>query len=759
MAKKTAPKGIGYINDQAEFRTLVRQVADIINSAFARSGDNAVAINTVKSEIDSFVGRGRQRFTKTDVYQVAYLMFHPIVKALQERNNVTFKDTQVNTLVAKLMTEGQYGNPSVVRRQTTTDKISELKRRLFESSTNIYSATSFFLTETSRTFLINVAERMLVRGTRSTTTTRVSNRTRRTTSPTTRTTTPAAPQVTQTTAARAATTSPTSSNLNAELAELRTMFGLFATAITQGTDPQAKKKLFISLIPYLKIKLKIKFNVPNSNNDLAAFELKTLFQNIYSDLYFNNLGAYNTALVNAIELMGYALTGNRVTAAKRIVPNLTGGGLSMGYFTRPYINDIVREFDYRRIQGTLFYKLFNPSNNTNQFITKIVRLAERGVIDRDVIRDLFGLGNVLVATMPYLPGYIQEGGTTAPQTSAISVPQLNRNATPSRAEVNATPEGAVTDLVKEAKFKNTLGIEIEYQEVSFGELKKALTAAKIDVWPRYLEYHQSCNYDKYKQWRIMHDGSVKDRFKNAYPRNIYNSSSSTESDIMFGECVSPILVGERGLLQLIRVLNVMTKLGATNNLSTGIHIHLGIRDRNQPYGITYKGLRNFMINYMGFEKIIDAYVREARRQNKHAYTPSPIADFFPDKRVVGGGLENLTYRDLEGLSNKFNAMNDAEFISYATRKLMRGKINAGSNNLKFSFEIRQHGGTIERDTLIGWILFMNFLCVFSEKKIATKFTWKNLSENILPKQLASFWENRITDMTGTKPDDFNGPSK
>jgi hypothetical protein len=31
------------------------------------------------------------------------------------------------------MTEGEYGNPSVVRRQTTDAKLTELKRRLFPS--------------------------------------------------------------------------------------------------------------------------------------------------------------------------------------------------------------------------------------------------------------------------------------------------------------------------------------------------------------------------------------------------------------------------------------------------------------------------------------------------------------------------------------------------------------------------------------------------------------------------------------------------
>jgi hypothetical protein len=83
---------------------------------------------TSKEALMNLVGRTRQSFTKTDVYQVSYLMFYSILNDTAEAQNRTFKETQVNTLVAKLMTEGEYGNPSVVRRQTTDAKLTELKR-------------------------------------------------------------------------------------------------------------------------------------------------------------------------------------------------------------------------------------------------------------------------------------------------------------------------------------------------------------------------------------------------------------------------------------------------------------------------------------------------------------------------------------------------------------------------------------------------------------------------------------------------------
>jgi hypothetical protein len=199
MAKKKTTQGIGYINNRTEFDSLVTKVASIITEEFNGTSHNATAINNVKRSIDNLVGRTRQSFTKTDVYQVSYLMFYPILKELARTENRTFKETQINTLVAKLMTEGEYGNPSVVRRQTTDAKILTLRAELFPSLVGGIVAFAnyvyYSLTGAQQRDLISVAQRILVRGSRSTTTTRVSNRTRRTTTPrstTPRATTPAA---------------------------------------------------------------------------------------------------------------------------------------------------------------------------------------------------------------------------------------------------------------------------------------------------------------------------------------------------------------------------------------------------------------------------------------------------------------------------------------------------------------------------------------------------------------------------------------
>lgn len=347
--------------------------------------------------------------------------------------------------------------------------------------------------------------------------------------------------------------------------------------------------------------------------------------------------------------------------------------------------------------------------------------------------------------------------STTPQVEVFTAqPSIQtppaRTQTPERiTQATETQVGSeLLGLVRDSKFKNTLGIEIEYWDASFRELKAEFDKVKIPLYPRFLGYHESVNYDKYKEWRIMRDGSLRDRFG--------NGSSGADTG---GEIVAPILVGERGLMTLARVLNVCQKVGITNNNSTGVHVHFGVKGytgaNRFEHAYDLKTIRNFICNYIGFEKIIDAYMRRSRRRNQNGYTSSPVLDIWRNKRLRDNArdYDDVTLAEIQELSSRLNAMSDSAFTSWANSTLSRGKINPHSNGLAFSIEIRQHGGTHEKDTLLGWILFLHYLFELSKRRVATKFTWKNLRDNVLPKPLWSFMENRIIDMTGQIPDVYD----
>jgi hypothetical protein len=339
MAKKKTTQGIGYINNTTEYRSLVSTVADILAESF-RNPDNAQAINKVKQRIDNLVGRGRQNFTKTDVYQVSYLVLYPIVKAVQERNNRSFKNTQVNTLVAKLMTEGEYGNPSVVRRQTTDAKFLELKRRLFPQVSNLFDHTLDMLSGEQRNGLIDVARRILVRGSRSTTTTRVSNRTRRTTTP--RSTTP-----------RATTPAPAPSQVTESSSPVNATFVVVERQVRQlNVDTsEGKKLLLLKVMVYFKLVAREKINplvASTPNTQLNNVNLRQIMSDTFIPLQAMRPEGTKD-IRHCIELISYGLYGNRINQAKRILPYQQWRSQSTGYFSRAYINNLSREYRYNTI--------------------------------------------------------------------------------------------------------------------------------------------------------------------------------------------------------------------------------------------------------------------------------------------------------------------------------------------------------------------------------------------------------------------------
>lgn len=779
--KPSTQEGIGYINNPDRFfnlyTTLVRTIGDFADTSL----NTQEKVNSTKNFVDALVGRSRGNYTKTDVYQILFLAS---LGAMQNAiGEVPF--TKVNTVVAKLTTEGQYGNTGVVRRQTTLEKFRELFSRVFNiqiqddsklrrmanstwdsNTSNIPSAGNFL------TFIVSLSQR----GQRGTTTTRVSNRTRRTTSTPARTTTPSTPA--STTSTPAWTTSTPNLNL-LSVSQLRQedqlgkwyrivagRGGIIGNANQVPTPTQRMGYLTLIFRYLLHKRVSTYTESARVSQSVIASTMNDVFNGIQGQ--FSNGDRFLTLaewdlIMDRIMALGFVLSRYRINSAKKIVALLRGKSKADASRLTVRVANTSSQYN---IDKMVFSAFMNDNTRSTLFAEQMfidIVVAERYYAPSRVMEVLNGRQSTnfipaMLGFAPYTDGTSTSSATTtAPAQTSVTQTQVTRNSTPTTSDRNAVQGDAISTLVRDAKFKNTLGIEIEYYGASFRELKEGFRKAKVSLYPYYLGYHQSCNYDKFKDWRIMSDSSIRDRF-----------GRSGNRDADSGEVVSPILVGEKGLLTLVRVLNAMKLVGVTNNNSTGLHIHLGIKTSTNPNGMTYQALRNFICNYIGFEKIIDAYVRPTRRQNIHStYTPSPIVDIWRDKKVKErdadgyeretGEIKAVTYSEIKELSDRLNAMTDSEFRNWATSTLRRGKINPHSNGLAFSFEIRQHGGTIEKDTILGWIMFMHYLCELSKKRLSKSFTWNNLEKDVLPKSLSAFWENRIVDMTGQIPDKFDGP--
>lgn len=728
MAKKTAPQGIGTINSVIEYRDLVNKVAIIIREAFEFAPNTPSAINRVKTEIDSLVGRGRSNFTKTDVYQVSFLMFFSIVRRIQNANNVTFKETQVNTLVAKLMTEGQYGNPSVVRRQTTSAKLLELRDRLFPGE-DLIGITVSLLTGAQRTALTSIARTILVRGTRSTSTQRVSNRTRRTTAPTTTTTptttprtttprtttprtttprttapaapaTPAAPQVTQTTGQVEA--------YQVENIRERTelLYGIRENVIRFGRTSDKKIKLQ-TMANAVRYQLLFDIALNSLDEPVVLQDLQKVMLNVVTRIGDNYNPANQTdKYLEGINYLGYTiylLCAGKINTAKKIdlllFSRQTRAELSQEIFNLGIGSNSVtvfRNFTYfmggRNSIYTLINQIANPSSRN--FRQRVLTEQIRESISNFVRPLTTTTPRTAVPRIPRTPRTTRTARTTPASTQQV-VDNNPRSTTP--------PEASVTPaLIREIPFTGTVGLEVEYYGVPKRILEDKLTAGGVQA--RESAYtHAVTPY-----WKLTEDSSAVGKYA--------------------GEMVSPILKGKAGLVEMRKCINICQGAGMLVNKSGGMHVHFGMQ------GVSVQSIVNIITNYYNLQPIIDKMLHKWRRGTGWGspFTASQInklqsATTMNDIYNAISGSDRTWVRSDNRNQARYHAINVFCYLVYGT------------------IEFRQYTSVLEPDTTIMWVYFLHFLIEASKKKQLTRFTWTNV-ENFLPKKVATFWANRIYEL-------------
>lgn len=716
MAKKTAPQGIGTINSVIEYRDLVQKIAIIIREAFELAPNTPSAINRVKTEIDSLVGRGRGNFTKTDIYQVSFSMFFSIVRRIQNENNVTFKETQVNTLVAKLMTEGQYGNPSVVRRQTTSAKLLELRDRLFPGE-DLLGMTVSLLSGAQFTALTSIARTILVRGTRSTSTQRVSNRTRRTTTPTTttptttpRTTTPrtTTPRTTTSRTTTPRTTTPattaTPSTGQVEAYQIQDVGNsaelLYAVRenITRFDRTNDKKIKLQTMANAFRYQLLLQIGGRDSDIILAIEDLRQSVRVVITKIGekynpANERAKYSTA-INYLGFTLYLLCAGKINTAKKLHPSLfsrlTRADLSRKIFDLGIGNNSVTIF-------ANFTSFVGGSSRIYDLVNKIVSASTRvtALEMRNTIGGFVGrtTGPTATVTEIDVPGF------TVPRTTPASTRQVVDN----NPRSTTPPESSVTTaLIREIPFTGTVGLEVEYYGVPKTILEDKLTAGGVNA-KRTGYTHAVTPY-----WKLTEDSSVGGKYE--------------------GEMVSPILRGKAGLVEMRKCINLCQEAGMLVNRTGGMHVHFGMQ------GVSVQSIVNIIVNYNNLQPIIDKMLHKWRRGTqwgkpfnaeqisriKRATTMNDIYNAVVDQN------RSWTQEDNRH-QGRYHSINVFCYLAYGT------------------IEFRQYTSVLEPDTTLMWVYFLHFLIEVSKKRQLTRFDWTNV-ENFLPKKVATFWANRIYEL-------------
>jgi hypothetical protein len=302
-------------------------------------------------------------------------------------------------------------------------------------------------------------------------------------------------------------------------------------------------------------------------------------------------------------------------------------------------------------------------------------------------------------------------------TSAPAI-QPSTRTTPTPTPTPTTSERATNVRNRDVAFTNTFGVEIEYHnappEKIISECKKVgITVANVGYTHAITDY-----------WKLVTDGSV------------WGTNGL--------EFVSPILRGNKGFVTLRKALTAVTKAGMFANNTAGTHIHFGAKD------FKLQTWKNVLINYQGFQPLIDKYCAKYRESN-HLKADGNVNHYIePTGNITNWKqkVENaMSFRDLQLMMLKHKNMPTDRGWEWENRRDGRYfNVNLFAYPKQGTIEFRQLGSSIEFDMIQNWILFLHYLIAISEKKALTNFTFKGLAD-ILPQSVSTYWHNRIFDLS------------
>jgi hypothetical protein len=351
--------------------------------------------------------------------------------------------------------------------------LTELRAELFPSLVGGIVAFAnyvyYSLTGAQQRDLNSVAQRIAVRGSRSTTTTRVSNRTRRTTTP--RSTTPRA----TTPAAAPSQVTESSSPVNATFVVVERQVRQLNVDTSEG-----KKLLLLKVMVYFKLVAREKINplvARTPNTQLNNVNLRQIMSDTFIPLQAMRPEGTKD-IRHCIELISYGLYGNRINQAKRILPYQQWRSQSTGYFSRAYINNLSREYRYNTIMGNAFVKFFNPTISISYFITRMVRFSDTNRYPVTELQQILGTARDIVEM--YVPDSSVSTSAPTATVTEINVPGYTSEATPAA----PAPPPPVDNLIRNMKITDEWDFGIEWEHFWFGISKTKKSNGKD--WSTYL---------------------------------------------------------------------------------------------------------------------------------------------------------------------------------------------------------------------------------------------------------------------------------
>lgn len=242
-------------------------------------------------------------------------------------------------------------------------------------------------------------------------------------------------------------------------------------------------------------------------------------------------------------------------------------------------------------------------------------------------------------------------------------------------------------------FDKQFGVEFEAYNVRMETLRDNLRAAGINC--EIAGYtHRTTRY-----WKIVTDGSL-------------NGTNTFE-------LVSPILQGEAGLAEMMKVCRVLKQSGAKVNSSCGTHVHINAQN------FTFEQWKRIYINYSKLETVIDKFMPTSRRGNTNTYCKG--------------------FSTIRNFESMVNTATNLDAIASILNHDRYWKINPTSFPRHNTCEFRQHSGTTDYIKISSWIRFLSNLVDYSENNTVTDRTLDGLKafNNI---ELVDFFKYRTLDL-------------
>ena len=200
------------------------------------------------------------------------------------------------------------------------------------------------------------------------------------------------------------------------------------------------------------------------------------------------------------------------------------------------------------------------------------------------------------------------------------------------------------------------------------------------------------------------------------------SDSSIHAGAGYGmELISPILKGEKGLMQAVAIMDAIEHCGAYVNRSCGVHVHFGVE--RMSYASVLRIIETYALNQELIKKTLPA-----SRRNQHFIRDLPInANDSTGFDTYGASLARFQEFASGNFSTQEVVANMGGSTSYHDSRYFAVNL-LGAYSRHKTIEFRALAGTVESEKLEMWVRFLHLIVKSAETNRNTNRAYDNITE-------------------------------